>query len=338
MKKDPDVDDATEYRDPGRDPNVFWGVCGQNGGRHRIYLMLPDAVESKIEDLHSSIYEANHESALLYLAENITTWSPTYEAELDRTARFSNSTWRTESRKSVAEDSGQAFADSVMDQIHQYTWGQNAYWFIQMRGTKDLTRHHGAITENVIDLVLTNVLRDQSIIFLDMGVEIHLAPGWASMPARVTDCHPEMAQILWGIDSGSDWDYQLHQPDVWAGVADIAGFRCNYAKAPRTRNRISYIQVYSSDKFQTYNASSEGSKALHLHGKHALNMRHPDVTPGPLTKVYRATCDNQTAATPTVTRFEARVPLQCAREVYAEDLSPASLREVIHVLPAKVIW
>ena len=98
-----DDGESTEFRDPGRDPNIFWGICGPSG-RHRIYLMLPSATEEEIEKLHPIIYQANYEAAQLLLLENTTTWSPTYEAELDRTARFTNTHYRTESRKSISAE------------------------------------------------------------------------------------------------------------------------------------------------------------------------------------------------------------------------------------------
>ncbi|KAH7874123.1 uncharacterized protein C8R40DRAFT_1070280 [Lentinula edodes] len=97
-----------EYRDPGNDRNVLWGVCGTNGGRNRIYLMLPGATEEDMTDLHPLIYEATLNAAKLLNEEVTTTWSPTYAAEMDRTARFSRTRFRTESRKSISAETGRA--------------------------------------------------------------------------------------------------------------------------------------------------------------------------------------------------------------------------------------
>ncbi|KAE9385093.1 hypothetical protein BT96DRAFT_950091 [Gymnopus androsaceus JB14] len=326
--------DEGQYRDPGTDPNVFWGVCGASG-RHRIHLMLPDvandANEIPIQDLYPLIYDAIYATAQTIIPENTSSWNPTYQAELDRTAQFTNRAVQTESRKCIPELIGQAFADEFMDKIREHSWGTHAYWFIQIRGAKDDTRHHGPIDDATINHILQNIIRHQSVIFLDMGLEIHLPEGYASMPARAVECHSELAEIAWNIDPGREWDYGLYQPDVWAGVADIAGFRCNYSKQPRTQNRISYIQVYTTDKFATYNASSQGSKAV-------LKMNGPDDVVTPLAKVYGVTAANQTAKTLTVTRLEARVPLMYAKTVNRAELQVSDFRGVIHAVPVKTIW
>lgn len=302
-----------EFRDPGKDANIFWGVCGQ-AGRYRIYLMLPEKGEAQeLEDLHPFVYDAMYTTAGEVAAGSITNWSPDYQAELSRTAYFTNSSHHTESRKSIPEAIGREFADDFMDRIHEYDWGTNAYWFLQIRGAKDLTRHSGPIDQETIATILTGVLQHRSIIFLDMGLEIHLPNAWASMPARQEESHLELARIAWGIDPDNEWDWALYEPDVWAGVETIAGFRCNFSAQPRTLNRISYVQVYTSDKFQTYNSSSHGSKALRLRGDQVLNMSEPDSVPTPITKVYEVTCTNQTARTPVVTRLEARVLWKAGR-------------------------
>jgi hypothetical protein len=299
--------------------------------------MLPDAKAKDIEQYHAHIYEANREAAFVYFPERAVTWSATYTAELDRTNHFTGSHYFTESKKPISEDCGRAFADSVMDTIRAYPWGQHAYWFLQIRGIKDLTRYVGPIPDRVVNLVLKSVVRSESVIFMDLGLEVHPPAGFSSMPSRVSKCHEGVARVVWGI-SPDDWDYSLYDVDIWAGVGDIAGFRCNFSEAPRTENLISYIQVYSTDKFQMFNASSKGSKSVRLTTKEALHMVHPDVTPNSIPKVYQATADDQLAHTPTVTRFEARVPLHCARAAYNPTLTVADFAPFIHVVPATVIW
>ncbi|KAJ3804631.1 hypothetical protein F5876DRAFT_82850 [Lentinula aff. lateritia] len=327
-----------EYRDPGNDPNVLWGVCGRNGGRNRIYLMLPGATDEDMTDLHPLIYEATLNAAKLLNEEVTTTWSPTYAAEMDRTARFSRTRFRTESRKSISSETGRAFADEVMDSIRTYPWGANSYWFIQIRGAKDLTRDYSELTQGQMDIILEHVDQHLSVIFVDVGLEIHLPGGYAAMPDRTQDGHANLAEALWGIDSETEWDYYKYEPDSWAGVADIAGFRCNFASEPRTTNRISYIQVYTSDKFQTYNTSGEYGAALQVFGPSVLKMSHPDEIPPSISKVYQASESNLRENTPTATRCEARVPLHLAFQLDSIQVEIADLAPFLHVLPSKAIW
>ncbi|KAJ3979053.1 hypothetical protein F5890DRAFT_1478843 [Lentinula detonsa] len=280
------------YRDPGSDPNVFWGVCGP-AGRHRIYLMLPMANPVAMDEVHEQIYMACWQAVCQILPSTLATWSPTYQAELDRSKQFQNFGYQTESRKCIPAAAGTVFANRVMSLIRAQDWGQSAYWFIQIRGSKDATRHLDRnFTEANIDSILTNIDRDGNIIFLDMAIEVHLPNGWAR-------------------------------------------FRANYSKSPRTRNLISYIQVYTTDKFQTYKTSG---KAFRLFGSQILKMTDPDEIPAPLRNVYEATADNQVNVTPCVTRFEARVPLHRARHIYNTDIRPATLARVLHVVRTEVIW
>ncbi|KAJ3966213.1 hypothetical protein EV361DRAFT_954291 [Lentinula raphanica] len=334
-----------QYRDPGTDANVLWGVCGNNGGRNRIYLMLPGAENEVMTDLHPLIYDATLNAARSENAFATTTWSPNYEAELNRTARFTQTRFRTESRKQVPAVTGTAFANAVMTAIRQHPWGSGAYWFIQIRGAKDLTRDHhfDHLTQAQLDLILDGIDLDQSIIYLDLGIEIHLPDGYAAMPDRRNESHAGLAETLWGIDPQQDWDYDDYAPDCWAGVADIAGFRCNFAGGPRTPNRISYVQVYTTDKFQTYNASGTYGGALQLFGPAVLKMKGPDDVPLAISKVYSATQKNLSDQTPTASRFEARVPLQHARALdrlgyNRRELRPSDLADFLIVLPSRAIW
>ncbi|KAJ3791717.1 hypothetical protein GGU11DRAFT_751208, partial [Lentinula aff. detonsa] len=288
-----------------------------------------------MDEIHGAIYMACFNAVKRLLPSAAATWSPTYEAELDRSKNFQNNGYQSESRKCIPAAAGTVFANQVMSLIRAHEWGRSAYWFVQIRGAKDTTRHlDRTSTDAHIDSILTNVDRDGNIIFLDMAVEVHLPEGWASMPARYKDCHFGMAQLLWGFQE-EDWDYKTYHPDIWAGITDFAGFRANFSASPRTAKLISYIQVYTTDKFQTYKTSG---KAFRLFGSQILRMTDPDEVPAPLKKVYEATADNQENGTPCVTRFEARVPLHHAQDLYDTNIRPAALARVLHVVRTEVIW
>ncbi|KAJ3965337.1 hypothetical protein EV361DRAFT_1020375 [Lentinula raphanica] len=337
---DPTPGVAPEYRDPGKDPNVLWGVCGNNGGRNRIYLMLPGAEDETMNDLHPLIYNATLNAARDVNAFSTTTWSPTYQIELDRTASFTRSRFRTESRKSVPQETGRTFANEFMTSIRRFSWGSGAYWFIQIRGAKDITRDHrfDRLTQPQLDTILGNIDLNHSVVYVDLGLEIHLPEGYAAMPDRRRENHVGLAEALWAIDPQEEWDYKDYSPDPWAGVADIAGYRCNYASDPITENLISYVQVYTTDKFQTYNTSGTFGGALQVFPPSVLKMANPDDMPQAITKVYSATQTNLSQQTPTATRFEARVPLHRAFHldqlgVEIEDIAPFLI-----VLPSRAIW
>ncbi|KIK55949.1 hypothetical protein GYMLUDRAFT_828414, partial [Collybiopsis luxurians FD-317 M1] len=114
-----------------------------------------------------------------------------------------------------------------------------------------------------------------------------------------------MAEQLFGLDEQADWDDAL---------------------------------FYSSDKFQTYIASGGGGKAYRLKAKQILFMDDPDEVPVAVKKVYTATMENQRAQTPTVTRFEARVPVHHAVNFYNRTLMPEAFNDVVHILPAGLVW
>ncbi|KAL0064504.1 hypothetical protein AAF712_008562 [Marasmius tenuissimus] len=333
--EDEDTSQA-EYRDPGSDSNVFWATCG-DGGRHRIHIMLPKAGDTEMVEIHEAIYNATREACVYWNEASANSWSPTYETELNRTARFTNSRFRIESKKVVGEAFGSLVAEQVIESIRRKGWGKDAYWFIQMRGCKDFTRHDGSRTREVIDHLLEPVERASSAIFVDVAVELQLQNGWACMPWRPDYAPETLAEVALGFEEG-DWSWKKYQPDIWAGVAAIAGFRCNFANEPRTENLISYMQVYTTDKFQTYNPSGTSHKSLYLTGPQALHMKGPDEIPVPIHKVYNATVANQIENTPTATRIEARVPVQHASRVFSPTLQVQDLSDVLHVVPSYVIW
>lgn len=310
--------------------------------------MLPDfqneetegsKVADKIDTLYPFVYTALHSAVQVIMPEVLSSWHPSYQSEQYRAAGFRNLPTRSESRKCIPQDVGQSFANEFMEEIRTYDWGKNAYWFLQIRGAKDDTRHQGPLTDTVIDRVLENVIRPRSSIYLDVGRELHLPDGWACMPARGVNLHPRLAQILWGIDEDDEWTYDSYEVDPWAGLVDIAGFRANYASNPMTSNLISYVQVYSTDKFATYNSSSATNyKAVRVHPQQILNMRSPEEVPANIMKVYQVTAENQIAQTLTVTRMEARVPLPFAKDVYNPIISPRKLKKCLHAIPVGVIW
>ncbi|KAJ3818248.1 hypothetical protein F5880DRAFT_1511130, partial [Lentinula raphanica] len=338
--QDPTDGTPPVYRDPGKDENVLWGFCGANGGRNRIYIMLPGVTDEQMTDLHPLIYAATLDTAKAMNRFSTTSWSPTYEAEMDRTTSFTRSRFRTESRKPIPRAHGTLFADAVISKIRRHPWGDGAYWFIQIRGAKDLTRefHFDRLDQDQLDTILLSVDTHQSVVYVDLGIEIHLPHGYVAMPDRRDESHSGMAEVLWGIHPTDDWDYAKYSPDTWAGVASISGFRINYAREPKTPNLITYAQVYTTDKFQTYNTSNVSSAALQVFAPSVLKMATPDDIPPAITKVYSATQTNLIQETPTATRFEARVPLHNAvrldgRHVVVEDLEPFLI-----VVPAKAIW
>ncbi|KAJ8074352.1 hypothetical protein PM082_012665 [Marasmius tenuissimus] len=333
--EDEDTSQA-EYRDPGSDSNVFWATCG-DGGRHRIHIMLPKAGDTEMIEIHEAIYNATREACVYWNEASANSWSPTYETELNRTARFTNSRFRIESKKVVGEAFGSLVAEQVIESIRRKGWGKDAYWFIQMRGCKDFTCHDGSRTREVIDHLLEPVERTSSAIFVDVAVELQLQNGWACMPWRPDYAPETLAEVALGFEEG-DWSWKKYQPDIWAGVAAIAGFRCNFANEPRTENLISYMQVYTTDKFQTYNPSGTSHKSLYLTGPQALHMKGPDEIPVPIHKVHNATVANQIENTPTATRIEARVPVQHASRVFSPTLQVQDLSDVLHVVPSYVIW
>lgn len=304
--------------------------------------MLPNIPEDvNLKSLLPLVYDATYHAAQEKLALTSPQWSPSYRAEVDRTHNFTNNTQDVESRKPIpASGVGVIFANQVMQNIRRHEWGKHAYWFIQMRGIKDRSRHEVNDTREIVDNLLGDINRQTSTVFLDVGLEVHLADGYSSLPARAM--HQDLAKGVWSI-SEEEWEKNLHhyQPDVWAANAHIAGFRCHFSGVPVTVNQISYAQVYTSDKFQTYNPSS--SSGLLLLASQIIKMEGPDDPPIQINKIYQAIFENQIAQTPTVVRFEARVPSHRAEFVYIHDqeqteLDPVDFWNFIYAVPVEFVW
>ncbi|KAF9070183.1 hypothetical protein BDP27DRAFT_1512892 [Rhodocollybia butyracea] len=329
-------EDGIQSQDPGSHANVLWGICGN---RHRIYLMLPNMPEEQnLKTLLPLIYSATRSAAGDILPHTSSQWSPTYSAEVDRTHHFTTSTQDTESRKTIpAQGLGVAFANEALHTIQRYQWGKHAYWFVQMRGIKDKSRHLIFQTETVVDDILRDINRQTSTVFLDVGLEVHLQADYAGLPARGPHVHQLLANNIWGLTT-AEWQDSLptYQPDVWASNAHVAGFRCNFSRHPVTENQIYYAQVYASDKFQTYSAGS--SSGLLLLASQVLKMKGPDDAPVQLQKIYQAISENQLARTPTVVRLEVRVPSHRAALVYDQELDAVDLSDYIYAIPLECVW
>ncbi|KAJ7805246.1 hypothetical protein B0H14DRAFT_2611508 [Mycena olivaceomarginata] len=89
-----------------------------------------------------------------------------------------------------------------------------------------------------------------------------------------------------------------------------AGGRWTFAE-PVTQRKISYIQVYTSDKAALYNAGQR-QKIPMLAGTRALRLLHADEQIELVREIYNSLIENHNKFTPVVMRIEARVPFNKA--------------------------
>lgn len=315
-----------------------------------MHLMLPDASDVPLMEIHSAIYAANLTAAKECLPDVVKQWSPDYTTELSRTGFWRpSSTRRTQSTHSIrggdidylteAQSDGVLFGTRVMEIIRTYDWGQHAYWFLQIRGAKDLTRHTGgaANTEEWIQTLLTFVHEPFCAIYLDMAVELHLPEGYSSLIQRGDATVEGLAKTLFNIPEEA-FENVVVEPDVWAGVQKSAGFRVNFTDSPVTIYRISYLQAYTTDKFQTYNVSSFSSKSMKLYPQTAFKMKKPDDIPVSYPLVYGALLTNLGAKTPGAVRVEVRVPRSQANAVFALGMEPRDFQMYVHIVKNEELW
>lgn len=307
-------------QDPGTHSNVLWGTCNK---KDSIYLMLPSfPADQDLKKSFPLIYQATFLAAEEEIPFTSIHWSKTYHAGVDETQAI------------PADCPGVTFADRVMENIQKYQWGKLAYWFICMEGKNDQFYYEVNQTREVVDDLLASVNRETSTVFLDVALEVHLADGYASLPGRFDNLHFGMAEDIWGTtweEFRQGWPH--YEPDVWAGNAYIAGFRCNFSTHPVTTNQIHYARVYTSDKYP-FNTSSD----LLLLASQILKMQGPNEIPEPMRRCCLLFSEAQTAGFPTDVCFEARVPAHKAEFVYSSELSPRDLSHLIYAVPLEVVW
>ncbi|KAF9064834.1 hypothetical protein BDP27DRAFT_1425422 [Rhodocollybia butyracea] len=310
--------DFMPLEDPGSHSNILWGVCDQ---QHPIYLMLPDMPKDKdLKIVFPFIFQATLAAAKEKIPTTASQWNLTHEVESD-------STWRV-----PGTVHGVAFANKVMDNIREHSWGRCCYWFIHMDGTQNLPYNEINQTDEVVDDLLIDVDRATSIVFLDVALEVHLAQGYASLPGRLNNLHLGLATNVWGI-SIDEWkmNWRNYELDVWAGNAYIAGFRYDFSHDPVTNNMIYYAQVHTSDILR-----ADSPTSLPLLASQILRMPDPDHVPVQMNKSYQLFSENQIIST--VVCLEARVPAERAGSVYTQQLKPNDLSDYIFAVPLECLW
>ncbi|KAJ6487532.1 hypothetical protein DFH09DRAFT_1105856 [Mycena vulgaris] len=328
-------------RDPGQDYGLWWGSCGPSA-RYALYIMLPqfaDGAAGPPTDLavSTALYGFLVKAIKYYEPERAAGLAPNYESEKKRAQGFVGSARQSKSTKLVSAEHGSSVANYVMNKLRDLEWGRGAYFLLQIRGVKDITRvrSNDTVRTQILQL-LVNVASEDAYVWVDVGLEVHPPPGFGVLPRR--DSHQELVELLLHI-TPEQWA-QCKSPslDVWAGISSVAGGRWSFAANPVTAARISYIQLYTTDKAALYNASTR-SKVPTLAGMQVLKLTDAEDRISQVTEVYRVLLEWHRAKTPIVLRLEARVPLAHAVDVFPlADIDLELLRNQIFVLPAENIW
>ncbi|KAJ7912811.1 hypothetical protein B0H13DRAFT_2659865 [Mycena leptocephala] len=328
-------------RDPGHDSALWWAQCGP-AGRTSIFLMLPNFEQSGITQnaAFNGIYAMAYNTVVEQEPDLVAGWCPSYFAEQQRAKFFKGGQARaSEARKAFDSVRGAPFATAVMALLRNTPFGADAYWLIQVRGAKDLTRHGAggdyANVEDMADLLLLEVAHTAGdYVFVDVGVEIHPPSGFGVLALR--DQHNTLVAQLLSTTSEIIDEGHVHI-DPWAGTAQAAGGRWNFTSNPVAPGEVSYFQLYTSDKAPVYNASHAHKIPL-IPGMKVLRLKKDDPHGlANLAGMHNNLDEMATANSSIVLRAEARVPYAKINHVF-RGLSRRGLRPLIIIAEAQKLW
>ncbi|KIY62209.1 hypothetical protein CYLTODRAFT_459179 [Cylindrobasidium torrendii FP15055 ss-10] len=352
---DPDDSDIPSQRDPGKDAAIKLGTCGTSG-HHWIYVMLPSVGATPAETVLQEMYTITRRSVVEAAgADGMNTWPLDLSSEDLRARKFHESNRPTESTRVIARDYTEPLCEALMERLHATAWGKNAYFFLQMRGMKDVTRHSQSRELMVAhcNALLEDVRKQDTYIVVDVAIETHSADaGYSIMPLSGKEGGRNHHTTLLEAVLAGDIDPDLLESGTkhinhWAGVEAIAGMDVSYTDGI-TDNEITKIQIYPTDKSATYNASTAGpQKSAHVTGREFLTMKNPDPAPKAAEAIFRVLAKNgvdersereEERAVPSCLRIELRVPYHRAADVFRENLEVNDIAEQIVVLLSTDVW
>ncbi|KIY62295.1 hypothetical protein CYLTODRAFT_494734 [Cylindrobasidium torrendii FP15055 ss-10] len=325
--------------DPGKDAAVLFAECGPSG-RHNMYMMLPGVQDEDMQTIRKTFYDIMRNAVEEHRPDIVTTWPATLEAETNRARQFTHQRL-TRSTRGLAARSVDVVLHSMLDDLHEnYPWGKSAYLFLQMRGTKDTTRHRDNYDTTVamVDHFLRDVRKTHSHIFVDMGIEIrHESRNWTILPRSEGHSHMNIVSAIFDVEA-EDLETGKYTINPWCCLQKVAGADMSF-RDPVGDHEISKAQVYTSDKFYAYNASSTGThRTLHTNGLEFLKLEDGSYPPETLRQVYNACLDAAIAKMQSLLRVEVRIPYEHAARVYRRTFSPEDLCNYVYVLPTTVCW
>jgi hypothetical protein len=238
-------------------------MLGQAGPRSAIYLMLPALAGRKPstnwnirKDVLEELYGCVRKAAIRVVhAGEAGHWLPTYDAELRR-ARKSSGQLQTSGRL-IPPSKNREFAAELMKNLEMYTWGDEAFFFNQLRGMRGSSLHRKV--DQVLGL--SKFLEDfdfgrESLVewWIDWGVEISLA---GSVLWWKREEHERIiAKILNLSEEVVKTEIMDRKSKYWfddaCQLTEVGGFRSVVGGRHGGAAKIAYIQAYNTEKEATY--------------------------------------------------------------------------------------
>ncbi|KIY60582.1 hypothetical protein CYLTODRAFT_460670 [Cylindrobasidium torrendii FP15055 ss-10] len=318
--------------------------------------MLPSVGATPADTVRQEMYAITRRSVVEAAgADAINTWPLDLSSEDLRARRFHENNRPTESTRLIARDFTEPLCEALMERLHATAWGRNAYFFLQMRGMKDVTTHrqNRELLVAHCNNLLKDVRKQDTYIVVDVAIEAHSTDeGYSIMPLSGKDGGRNHHTTLLEAVLADDIDPALLESGTkhinhWAGVEAIAGMDVSY-KDGITDNEITKIQIYPTDKSATYNASTQGpQKGAHVAGIEFLTMKGPDPAPKAAEAIFRVLAKNgvderdereEQRAVPSCLRVEVRVPYHRAADVFRENLEVNDITEQIVILLSTDVW
>lgn len=216
-------------------------------------------------------------------------------------------------------------------------WAEGCYWGVEMRGVKDLFKHQPDEAASTLRDLMQNIQRGpESATWIDVGYEVS-QPSSAVLPRR-----DRFKKILQHVFKFSDVEATRYSspansglsPDIWAAIAETAGFRLRLPPGGIGLYNAAYIQVYTTDKYITYKLTKNGN-FVSFPGIQLLQMKGDDIPPY-LEQLHHGLAEAGPAR-PIFTRYEARVPLEFALQPYM-NLRSLRLDEHLYIMACQTAW
>ncbi|OCH83536.1 hypothetical protein OBBRIDRAFT_701576, partial [Obba rivulosa] len=241
-------------------PNAALGTVTQ---RHIVRIMFPALVNldqpARVHPLtqeqHTELYNDCIRLAIYaVLPGEAGHWPQSYRAEYNR-IRGRDGTLKFGTQQ-VPDNVLDDFGTELLRRIRAKTWGQNAFFFHQIRGARGTTQHvsggRADALERLLRIFAPEAFIEPSHWHVDIGLEFQAL-------GRVlwwrTDAHWRILKSSLRLsheDAIGATQSARYSRDLACQLSDVSGFRMEVGSRLRGDTGIVYIQAYNTEKTPTY--------------------------------------------------------------------------------------
>jgi hypothetical protein len=307
--------------------------------------MLPGLLAEKAEDRTSvvapEIQAEFYDECVLPTAHRLNVgerghWPASYAAEVNRITLPKGG--MAYGSQLVAAEDVEEFGRLVLERVRERSWGADAFYLSQLRGTRARSVHHYADRQAALATYLDYLKVPNIHIedwWVDCGVELQW-PGHVLWWRR--DAHWLLLKWCFGLDDS--YAGQLaRSPSKMAidrpcQLTEVAGFRFTPSANDRGDSQIVYVQAYNTEKSVTYLLSGDGV-AKHLDLRKVLSgsdgaSEYAEAVTTMFESAEQLPHDGHA-------RLECRIRLDEAMTSFFHD-GPQDLARLVVAFPSSVWW